>query len=175
MKTICNYLEDFNYGDMILYRPYEASRRTIALIVKGSGWKLYILVSIWLRNRKRNDGLLSCLSSGLWMPFPAGSGLCLLCSLSVGIWIVMKRVLAEGQNEWEVIVRWLKRMEHFNYTGLAYQIFIILVASQSIKGRCPPFEWLDTLGSGTICHTVGAGRLSFGTRSGTIWPNKRRR
>ena len=57
------------------YNPYMANATIIDLIVKGIGWKLYIIDSASLRNRKRNDGLLSSFISGL----------CLLCSLSVGI------------------------------------------------------------------------------------------
>ena len=74
METICNYLEDFYDGDMILYKPYRASDRTIHLIVKGIGWKLYIYDSAWSKNFKRNDGSFVDLIS-----------LYLLCSLSVGI------------------------------------------------------------------------------------------
>jgi len=51
---------------MILYNPYEASRRTILLIVKGTMEKLYIYCSAWSKNLRRIDGLLSILISGLW-------------------------------------------------------------------------------------------------------------
>ena len=84
MKTICNYLEDFYDGSMILYRPYEASRRTTTLIVKGTMAKLYIYDSAWSKNFKRNDGSFVVLISGL----------CLSCSLSVGILVYMLYWLA---------------------------------------------------------------------------------
>ena len=79
METICNYLEDFYDGDMILYRPYEASRRTTTLIVKGTMAKLYIYDSAWSRNLSLNDGSFVDLISGL----------ALSCSLSVGILVYM--------------------------------------------------------------------------------------
>jgi hypothetical protein len=56
---------------MILYKPYRASDRMIALIVKGTIAKLYIYDSAWSKNFNLNDGLLSDLIS--------------FCSLSVGI------------------------------------------------------------------------------------------
>ncbi len=79
METICNYLEDFYDGDMILYKPYRASDRTTTLIVKGTMAKLYIYDSAWSKNLSRMDGLLSILISGL----------CLSYSLSVGILVYM--------------------------------------------------------------------------------------
>ena len=65
---------------MILYNPYEASRRTILLIVKGTMEKLYIYCSAWSKNLRRIDGLLSILISGLSLSY----------SLSVGILVYMK-------------------------------------------------------------------------------------
>ena len=58
----------------------------------------YIYRSAESKNRKRNDGLLSCFISGR-------SGLYLLCSLSVGI------CLFNG----EMLVRLIKAMEHSSY------------------------------------------------------------
>jgi len=65
---------------MILYKPYRASDRTILLIMKGTMEKLYIYDSAWSKNFKRNDGSFVDLISGL----------CLSCSLSVGILLIMK-------------------------------------------------------------------------------------
>jgi len=33
-------------------------------------------------------------------------------------------------------------VEHFNYTPRAEDFYLEIVASRSIKGHCPPCEWL---------------------------------
>ena len=75
--------------------PYRARQRTTTLIVIACGLAPYIYCSAESKNRKRNDGLLSCFISGLY----------LLCSLSVGI------CLFNG----EMLVRLIKAMEHSSY------------------------------------------------------------
>jgi hypothetical protein len=62
-----------------------ANASMTARIMKQVIQKLYIYDSAMFKNFNRNDGSLSCFSSGLWIPYPSGSGLCFECSLSVGI------------------------------------------------------------------------------------------
>ena len=130
---------------MILYMPYRASMTIIDFIMKQPIQKLYIYRSAWLRNRKRNDGLLSCLSSGLWSPYPSGSGLWWLCSRSVGIWIVMM---------W--VVRRLKNMEHFSYTPHAKDFYLEIVASLFNSRPLATVAMVRSVTrSETICHAYG--------------------
>ena len=70
--------------------PYRARQNTTTLIVIEYGLALYIYDSACLRKCKRNDGSSVDLSSGLCCPYPSGSGLCLSCSRSVGILLIMK-------------------------------------------------------------------------------------
>ena len=82
---------------MSLYSPKVANPITIKRMAKhtlqGPGDSqaigYHIKGSTRLRNRKRNDGLLSCLSSGLWNPYPSGYG-DLYLSCSVGIVILIR-------------------------------------------------------------------------------------
>ena len=104
--------------------PYRARHNTTTLIVIEYGLALYIYPSACLRKCKRKDGLLSDLISGL----------ALSCSLSVGILLIMERVLDEGQNECEVLVRVNIRVEHFSYAPHPKEILMKLVASLSIIG-----------------------------------------
>ena len=73
-----------------------------------------------------------------------------------------------------MLVRVNIRVEHFNYAPHAKDFYLEIVASLFIIGSYATVRMVKSVtGSETICHAVGSGRLSFGTRSATIWPNKK--
>ena len=116
--------------------PYRASRRTTTLIVIEYGLALYILVSIWLRNRRRIDGLSVDLISGLSLSY----------SLSVGILLFI---------DW--VVRVKIRVEHFSYAPHPNNFSLEIVASHLYMRPLATVRVVRTAwGSGTICHIVGS-------------------
>ena len=88
--------------------PYRARHNTTTLIVIEYGLALYIYCSAWSKNLSRIDGLLSILISGL----------CLSCSLSVGILVYMMAVVMVNI-----------RVEHFNYAPHPNYFYLEIVAS----------------------------------------------
>ena len=126
--------------------PYRARQNTTTLIVIEYGLAPYIICSAESKNLSRIDGLSVDLISGL----------ALSCSLSVGILLIMERVLDEGQNECEVLVRVNIRVEHFSYAPHPKEILMKLVASLYHLGPLATVRMVGSdIGSGTICHTVG--------------------
>ena len=115
--------------------PYRARQNTTTLIAIEYGLALYILVSIWLRNRRRIDGLSVDLISGLSLSY----------SLSVGILLFI---------DW--VVRRKIRVEHFSYAPHPNNFSLEIVASLSIIGPLATVRMVGSdIGSGTICHIVG--------------------
>ena len=122
---------------MIEYKPYRANMKIRYLVVVHIGQPVGVMNPIislqafrviWLM--LRNDSREAGLS----------------VSLISGIWIVMNDV-----------VRWLERVEHFNYACHAYQIFIILVASH--KDNRPYGHRANGLGQSKIWNNMPCRRF----------------